>query len=290
MWYHEKNLLPLEVHKKIDKTQTHKKHILKTFNDNWGKCKGGLNSEGSTKSITRPKFSSQLAELVGIILGDGNVHVFRKSKKIRTYMLRIAGDFTKDRTYLSNYVFNLCKHLFGINPKLHYQAYKNEMFVILHSKKVVNFLNEIASIINSHSNQPAFCNTWGDGLFLVYDDIEVAVDVALHLRDKIKEKDWVKEGLPRDTNIRIGMHAGPVYAANDPIIKKVNYYGTHVNRAARIEPVTTPGSIFISEQTACLLTLTNNKNFICDYLGPIDLAKKYGTGVLYRLRRNNEIE
>ena len=154
----------------------------------------------------------------------------------------------------------------------------------------VNFLNAIARIINSQSIQPAFCNTWGDGLFLVYDDIEVAVDVALRLRDKIREKDWEKEGLPKDTNIRIGMHAGPVYAAIDPIIKKINFYGSHVNRAARIEPVATPGSVFISEQTACLLTLTNNKNFICDYLGPIDLAKKYGTGVLYRLRRNNEIE
>jgi len=154
----------------------------------------------------------------------------------------------------------------------------------------VNFLNEVASIINSHTILPAFCNTWGDGLFLVYDDIVVAADVALRLRDTIREKDWENEGLPKDTNIRIGMHAGPVYAADDPIIKKINFYGSHVNRAARIEPITTPGSIFISEQTACLLTLTNNKNFIYDYLGPIDLAKKYGTGVLYRLRRKNEIE
>lgn len=154
----------------------------------------------------------------------------------------------------------------------------------------VNFLNEIARVINSHTIQPAFCNTWGDGLFLVYDNIEVAIDVALQLRDRIREKDWEKEGLPEDTNIRIGMHSGPVYAAADPIIGKTNFYGSHVNRAARIEPVTTPGSVFISEQTACLFTLTNNKNFVCDYLGPMDLAKKFGTGVLYRLRRYNEIE
>lgn len=154
----------------------------------------------------------------------------------------------------------------------------------------VNFLNEVASTIHSHAVQPVFCNTWGDGLFLVYDDIEIAADVALHLRDTIRNKEWEDVGLPKDTNIRIGMHAGPVFSADDPIIHKKNFYGSHVNRAARIEPVTIPGSIFISEQTACLLTLTNNQNFICDYLGPIDLAKKYGTGVLYRLRRRNEVE
>jgi class 3 adenylate cyclase/tetratricopeptide (TPR) repeat protein len=154
----------------------------------------------------------------------------------------------------------------------------------------VNFLNKVAETINSQFELPVFCNTWGDGLFLVYDDIEVAADVALCLRDAVLDNDWVKFGLPEETNIRIGMHAGPVFSANDPIINKTNFYGSHVNRAARIEPITTPGSIFISEQTACLLTLTNNQNYICDYLGPIDLAKRYGTGVLYRLRRMNEAE
>jgi class 3 adenylate cyclase len=154
----------------------------------------------------------------------------------------------------------------------------------------VDFLNEIADMIHSYPVGPAFYNTWGDGLFLVYQDIEAAADIALLLRDTVKNKDWQSVGLPEETSIRIGMHAGPVYSAHDPIVNRQNYYGSHVNRAARIEPVTTPGSVFISEQTACLLALTNNDSFTCDYLGPIDLAKKYGSGVLYRLRRKNEIE
>jgi len=154
----------------------------------------------------------------------------------------------------------------------------------------VNFLEEIAHIIHSHSVSPTFCNTWGDGIFLVYDDIEVAADIALYIRDKVKQKNWQDVGLPPDTNIRIGLHTGPVYSATDPIIKKHNFYGTHVNRAARIEPITTPGSVFISEQAASILKLTNNDEFICDYLGPIDLAKKYGARIIYRLRRKGEIE
>lgn len=154
----------------------------------------------------------------------------------------------------------------------------------------VNFLEEIAHIIHSHSVPPTFCNTWGDGIFLVYDEIEVAADIALYIRDKVKQKNWQKVGLPEETNIRIGLHTGPVYSANDPIIKQHNFYGTHVNRAARIEPITTPGSVFISEQAASILTLANNDEFICGYLGSIDLAKKYGSGVLYRLRRKGEIE
>ncbi len=154
----------------------------------------------------------------------------------------------------------------------------------------VNFLEEIAHIIHSHTVPPTFCNTWGDGIFLVYDEIEDAADIALYIRDKVKQKNWQDVGLPPETNIRIGLHTGPVYSATDPIIKQQNFYGTHVNRAARIEPITTPGSVFISEQAASILTLKNSDEFICGYLGSLDLAKKYGTGVIYRLRRKGEIE
>ena len=104
------------------------------------------------------------------------------------------------------------------------------------------------------------------------------------------QNDWEKVDLPNDTNIRIALHAGPVYCAHDPIIQKENFFGAHVNRAARIEPVTTPGSVFVSEQTACLLATQGSKAFSCDYLGVMDFAKKFGSGALYRLRRTNEID
>jgi len=54
--------------------------------------------------------------------------------------------------------------------------------------------------------------------------------------------------------------------------------------------VTTPGSVFVSEQTACLLAAQGESDFSSDYLGVMSLAKKYGSGALYRLRRTNEIE
>jgi hypothetical protein len=33
--------------------------------------------------------------------------------------------------------------------------------------------------------------------------------------------------------VRVGMHAGPVYGALDPILGQINFFGSHVNRAAR---------------------------------------------------------
>ena len=86
------------------------------------------------------------------------------------------------------------------------------------------------------------------------------------------------------------MHTGPVYCAEDPIIKKNNYFGTHVNIAARIEPVTMPGSIYLTEQSACILAVSTSPDFASDYLGMTELAKKYGSGSMYRLRRSSTPE
>ncbi len=154
----------------------------------------------------------------------------------------------------------------------------------------VTFMEQVAHIIAESEPPPDFSNTWGDGLFLVFDKIDVAARFALRLRDIVAEIDWRAVGLPPETSIRIGMHVGPVYAAFDPIIERKNYFGSHVTNAARIEPITTPGSVFVTEQAACLLARYRADEFACDYLGATSLAKEYGTSTLYRLRRVNEIQ
>jgi len=152
----------------------------------------------------------------------------------------------------------------------------------------VTFIEQVALIIAESEPPPEFSNTWGDGLFLVFDKIDVAARFALRLRDVVAEIDWRSVGLPAETSIRIGMHVGPVFAAFDPIIERKNYFGSHVTNAARIEPITTPGSVFLTEQAACLLARHMADEFTCDYLGVTSLAKKYGTSTVYQLRRANE--
>lgn len=155
---------------------------------------------------------------------------------------------------------------------------------------LVHFLGEIARVIAAAGAMPAFLNTWGDGLFMVFDDPVAAADFALRLRDAVRATDWRRHGLPEDTGIRIGMHAGPVFPAVDPIIGRRNYFGAHVNRAARIEPVTAHNAVYVSEPLAALLAAAGARQFACDYLGTMALAKQYGESVLYRLRRAQQGE
>ena len=113
------------------------KFILEKLKENWGKSKGGKNSLGSTKKIKIPQKSNELAEIVGAILGDGNLNYYKKGKKIGVYQVRIAGDLEKDREYHLNYLLPLISKLFKIIPKE--VIYPHERFIAVYSKELVEF-------------------------------------------------------------------------------------------------------------------------------------------------------
>jgi len=137
-WAMERNLLPLKIYRELDPSGRYNKHILEIKEKNWGQVKAGINSNGTLKCIRIPRYSKKLAELVGIILGDGNIHSFKISKKVSSYMVRIAGDKRLDRDYLIRYVSGLFRDLFGVEPKID-ERKTNEMLVIVHSKRIVEF-------------------------------------------------------------------------------------------------------------------------------------------------------
>jgi class 3 adenylate cyclase len=154
----------------------------------------------------------------------------------------------------------------------------------------VHFLGAIERALGAERERPAFGNTWGDGLYLVFESAAQGAGFALRLRDEIARTDWAGSGLLADLNIRIGMHTGPVFRTLDPIIKQENFFGSHVTRTARIEPIAAPGSVYVSEQMAAALAASGTAEFACDYLGPVNLAKQYGSRRIYRLRRSAETE
>jgi class 3 adenylate cyclase len=95
---------------------------------------------------------------------------------------------------------------------------------------------------------------------------------------------WAALGLPQRTSLRIALHAGPVYEIVDAVTGRPGFAGTHISRAARIEPVTPPGQVYVSEAFAALLALDDaHREFFCEYLGSVPLAKDYGRLRTYRL-------
>jgi class 3 adenylate cyclase len=115
---------------------------------------------------------------------------------------------------------------------------------------VQDFLGAIAQLFGKFRASVIARNTWGDGLYFVFSEVDLAGKFALELAHLVGSTRWEEKGLRGGLNLRIALHAGPVYEFDDPITGNRSYSGTHVSRAARIEPITPPGQVYASEAFA----------------------------------------
>jgi adenylate cyclase len=140
-------------------------------------------------------------------------------------------------------------------------------------------------------------NTWGDALFVVAESPMELAALAVRLRDGVRKFGTPEHGFGKNgLNVRISLHGGPVYEGHDPFRNGApNYYGAHINRAARLEPVTVPGHIYATQQFVALLTAEESARRAeadgdwesavrCDYVGTLSLAKNFGQQQVYHIR------
>ena len=82
---------------------------------------------------------------------------------------------------------------------------------------------------------------------------------------------------------------GPVTRIIDPVLGTTSFLGSHINRTARIEPVTPPGAVYVTEAFAALLELAGSSELRCDYVGHLPAAKDYGRLRMYHLVRRTPV-
>jgi len=163
---------------------------------------------------------------------------------------------------------------------------------------VTHFLGKVAKIIAKIAPEQSIDpkvwsttaigvrETWGDGLYFAFKEIRTAGCFALDLCDAVRETKWVDEfGFSTNLQIRIAIHAGPVHLGVDPITGLPKCTGTHVSRAARLEPKTPANSVYASDAFASLAAAERVTEFKCDFVKLLDWAKHYGTYPTYVVRR-----
>src|SRR4051794_22223584 len=84
----------------------------------------------------------------------------------------------------------------------------------------LRFLRLVEEVLRTAAVPPLFSNTWGDGLYVVFEGVVGCADFALRLLEELEKVNWEELGLPRDTGVRIGLHTGPVFKGLDPIIRR----------------------------------------------------------------------
>jgi hypothetical protein len=150
---------------------------------------------------------------------------------------------------------------------------------------VRHFLDRVGDLARRSAHKPVQRNTWGDGLYFVFRDVNDAAMFALELRDLIAATDWTEKGFRAPLGLRTGLHVGPVYACTNPVTGLPDFIGTHVSRAARLEPVTPKGHVYASEVFAAIAFASGASGFVCEYVGRMGMAKGYGVYPTYHVRR-----
>jgi class 3 adenylate cyclase len=142
--------------------------------------------------------------------------------------------------------------------------------------------NDIIGQLLNPSNH-IYVNTWGDAFYICSENPVALAEIALQMRDKIRNKDWVKFGLNEDLEVRIALHTQIARVMSDPDGKISNVVGKAVDTTARIEPVTKPNDVFCSETFHHLLLNENPRNIRSIEVGRMPLAKNFGEMNLFRL-------
>jgi len=146
-------------------------------------------------------------------------------------------------------------------------------------------LAPLAARLKSFGPRVTHLNTWGDGLFVVFSNIEDAAEAAIELQQCFRECDLAESSLPESLALRIGGHYGPVHEKRDPFLGTMGVFGNEVSYAARIEPITVPGSIYVSEAFACALAVNAAHKYRSESVGQMTPRKGLDPLNLFSLRK-----
>jgi class 3 adenylate cyclase len=150
---------------------------------------------------------------------------------------------------------------------------------------VDHFLGAVGGLVRESAHAPIVSNTWGDGLYFVFETVADAGEWALELCEMAATTDWNARGLRKDLNLRVALHAGPLFSCIDPVTNQRNFTGKQVVPAARLEPVTPPGLVYASEEFAAMAAASQVSGFTCQPVGRLGLAKGAGNVQVYHVSR-----
>ena len=146
-------------------------------------------------------------------------------------------------------------------------------------------MGRIGEVVAEYREHVEFAGSWGDAIYAVVDEPQVAARMALELQQRLEDLPPALVPPGGIAGMRIGLHYGPVWAGTDRITGQPLWYGGEVNKTARIEPVTPVGGVYCTESFAAALLVEDCRDCAFTRVGRVALAKEYGELELYRVER-----
>lgn len=127
--------------------------------------------------------------------------------------------------------------------------------------------------------------TWGDALHVVTRDATTAAEIAADILQSLEAQRRVQGSVASNLELRVAAHYAPAFEDVDALRGTPVFYGSQISFAARIEPVTPPGTVFGSDAFVAQLMLESPDRFSAEYAGELELAKKFGAHPLFAVHR-----
>ncbi|MFH1444868.1 MAG: LAGLIDADG family homing endonuclease [Nanoarchaeota archaeon] len=122
--------------KEFPSLRSYKNYIEEIKPRYWGSKKAAkITNKKQGKKITVKENNQEMSELIGIILGDGNLY---SNKKSGNYYLCIVGD-RKEEDYLIGFVKPLIEGLFGTEVKISRAKKSNTTYLKLQGRRVIEY-------------------------------------------------------------------------------------------------------------------------------------------------------
>jgi hypothetical protein len=147
-----------------------------------------------------------------------------------------------------------------------------------------HFMGAIAAILRKYRRHVLYRNSWGDAIYIVMEDPAVAAQCCLAIQQAIIDMKQCRYGLPPDLALRLAAHFGPVYEGHDPVRDEPLFFGAHATFTARMEPVTPPGNVYVTEAMAAAIAMARAPRLQVAYVGNVPLAKNFGSTRMYLLK------
>jgi adenylate cyclase len=145
-------------------------------------------------------------------------------------------------------------------------------------------MRPVAEVMEAHEEGRLYDNTWGDAIIAIFDRAVLAARFSLELQARLARVPFADLGMPATLRPRIAGDFGRTWQGYDFVRKEITYYGLHVTRAARLEPVTPPGAIYVTQSFAAAVA-AEDPSLKCDYVGDLVTPKNFGVLSAYRLTR-----
>jgi len=104
------------------------------------------------RKIKIPSISEELAEDIGIQIGDGFIGYWRNGKEKGSFKIQVYGNITEDEHYLTNFVKPLKEKLYGIKVYSNKNSIAGTFFITIYSKNLLYFYKNLGFPIGPKIN------------------------------------------------------------------------------------------------------------------------------------------